>query len=408
VSIPWDRLLAERTAWIRPSLLVDFERLPSSADLILFSGGAPPLECLPVERIAGALAEAWHAEPEALWYGESQGHEPLRVLIAERMRQRGAAVEPDEVIITNGSQQGIDLIARLLLEPGDRVIVEAPTYFGALQVFEPFDARISTVPVDEHGMVIEALERELASAPRPKLIYTVPTFQNPTGVTLDPERRAALVALAERYGVPIVEDDPYGELWFDRPPPPPLRALHPDVLYLGTFSKTLAPGLRIGWLVAPRRLMKLLVDAKEGADIQVDRLLQRALARVLEAPGSSGTWRRRARTTGSAARSCCAAWSGSWPAWRPGPRRAVGSSSGSRCRTASIPTRCWSSARGMELPTSPARPFTPTAHHGRASGWASPRSRPRSWRRALPGLGGPSAPPSSPPSPDRGVRPIML
>jgi 2-aminoadipate transaminase len=285
VSIPWNRLLAERTAWIRPSLLVDFERLPSSADLILFSGGAPPLECLPVERIAGALAEAWHAEPEALWYGESQGHEPLRVLIAERMRQRGAAVEPDEVIITNGSQQGIDLIARLLLEPGDRVIVEAPTYFGALQVFEPFDARISTVPVDEHGMVIEALERELASAPRPKLIYTVPTFQNPTGVTLDPERRAALVALAERYGVPIVEDDPYGELWFDRPPPPPLRALHPDVLYLGTFSKTLAPGLRIGWLVAPRRLMKLLVDAKEGADIQADRLLQRALARVLE-----GAW----------------------------------------------------------------------------------------------------------------------
>lgn len=282
MSFPWDRLLAERVARIRPSLLVDFDRLPSSADLVLFSGGAPPLECLPAERIARALAEAWRAEPEALWYGESQGHEPLRVAIAERMRRRGAAVAPEEIIITNGSQQGIDLIARLLLEPGDRVVVEAPTYFGALQVFEPFAVEICTVPLDDRGMLVEALERVLAARPRPKLIYAVPTFQNPAGVTLDLERRQALVALAERYGVPIVEDDPYGELWFDQPPPPPLRALHPDVLYLGTFSKTLAPGLRIGWLVAPRRLMKLLVDTKEGIDIQADRLLQRALARMLE------------------------------------------------------------------------------------------------------------------------------
>lgn len=281
MSLPWDRLLAERATRIRPSLLVDFDRLPASDELIPFSGGAPPLECLPVEKIARALFDAWHAEPGALGYGEPQGYEPLRAAIAERMRQRGVAIDPDDLIVTNGSQQGIDLVARLLLEAGDRVVVEAPTYFGALQVFEPFDVQIASVPVDDRGVIVEALERELSARPRPKLIYTIPTFQNPSGVTLDPERRAALVALAERYGVPIVEDDPYGELWFDRPPPPPLRALHADVLYLGTFSKTLAPGLRIGWLAAPRRLMKLLVDAKEGADIQADRLLQRALARVL-------------------------------------------------------------------------------------------------------------------------------
>ncbi len=281
MSLPWDRLLAERATRIRPSLLIDFARLPASDELILFSGGAPPSECLPVDKIARALFDAWHAEPGALGYGEPQGYEPLRAAIAERMRHRGVAIDPDDLIVTNGSQQGIDLVARLLLEAGDRVVVEAPTYFGALQVFEPFAVQISSVPVDDRGVIVEALERELLARPRPKLIYTIPTFQNPSGVTLDPERRAALVALAERHGVPIVEDDPYGELWFDRPPPPPLRALHADVLYLGTFSKTLAPGLRIGWLAAPRRLMKLLVDAKEGADIQADRLLQRALARVL-------------------------------------------------------------------------------------------------------------------------------
>ena len=281
MRIDWNRLLAERAARIRPSLLIDFDRLPAPDELLHFSGGAPPLECLPVEQLGQALFEAWQAEPEALWYGEPQGHEPLRAGIAERMRRQGVDVESEQILVTNGSQQGIDLVARLLLEPGDRVIVEAPTYFGALQVFEPFHVQISPVPVDARGMVIEALERELERHPVPKLIYTIPTFQNPSGTTLDPERRPALVALAERYGVPILEDDPYGELWFHQPPPPSLRALHPDVLYLGTFSKTLAPGLRIGWLVAPRRLMTLLVNAKEGTDIQADRLLQRAIARVL-------------------------------------------------------------------------------------------------------------------------------
>jgi 2-aminoadipate transaminase len=236
---------------------------------------------LPVEQLSQALCEAWRAEPQALWYGEPQGHEPLRAGIAERMRRQGVEVEADQIIVTNGSQQGIDLVARLLLEPGDRVIVEAPTYFGALQVFERFGVQVSPVPVDARGIVIEALEHELETHPVPKLVYTIPTFQNPSGTTLDPERRAALVALADRHGVPILEDDPYSELWFHQPPPPPLRALHHDVLYLGTFSKTLAPGLRIGWLVAPRQLVTLLVNAKEGTDIQADRLLQRAIARVL-------------------------------------------------------------------------------------------------------------------------------
>jgi 2-aminoadipate transaminase len=161
------------------------------------------------------------------------------------------------------------------------VVVEGPTYFGALQVFEPYDVAIEAVPLDEDGVVLDRLEDAFRREPRPKLFYTVPTFQNPAGVTLSAERRSLVVQLAARYGIPIVEDDPYGELWYEAPPPPPLRAYWDEVLFIGTFSKTLAPGLRLGWLVAPPRLMKPLIDAKEAADIQSDRLLQRAVAAVV-------------------------------------------------------------------------------------------------------------------------------
>jgi 2-aminoadipate transaminase len=228
--------------------------------------------------------QAWHTEPTALWYDETDGYAGLRSAIADRMRQRGATVDPDQVLITQGAQQAIDLVARLLLEPGDRVIVEGPTYFGALQVFEPYAVDIEAVPLDGNGVVLDRLEDAFRREPRPKLFYTVPTFQNPAGVTMSAERRRAVVELAARYGVPIVEDDPYGELWYETPPPPLLRAYWDEVLFLGTFSKTLAPGLRVGWLVAPSRLRKPLVDAKEAADIQSDRLLQRALAAVITSP----------------------------------------------------------------------------------------------------------------------------
>ncbi|MBX6341641.1 MAG: PLP-dependent aminotransferase family protein [Thermomicrobiaceae bacterium] len=251
----------------------------------MFSGGVPPVECLPLERLGEALASVAHVDPRALYYGESTGHEPLRALIAERMARRGAAVSPDDVLVTNGSQQGIDLVARALIDPGDRVVVEAPTYFGAMQTFDHYQPEYVPVPVDGEGIVPEALERALAATPRPKLIYTVPTFQNPTGVTLSPARRRAVVDLAHRYGVPIVEDDPYGELWLEGGDPGPLRALDPEVIYLGTFSKTLAPALRMGWMVAPRPILELCAWAKEGVDIQSDRLMQRAVVAV-----AAGGW----------------------------------------------------------------------------------------------------------------------
>ncbi len=284
MRIPWDEVLARRVAAFRACTRTDFSQLPCPPDTIHFTGGAPPVECLPVEPIVEALAAAWRREPTALWYNETEGYEPLRAAIAARLASRGATVDPDTVLITQGAQQALDLVARLLLEPDDRVIVEGPTYFGALQVFEPYAVSIEAVPLDEQGVIPEALEAAFRRAPRPKLFYTVPTFQNPAGVTMSAERRRIVVDLAAHYGIPIVEDDPYGELWYTAPPPPPLRAYWDEVILLGTFSKTLAPGLRVGWLVAPPRLMKPLIDAKEAADIQSDRLLQRALAEVVTNP----------------------------------------------------------------------------------------------------------------------------
>ncbi|MDI3339692.1 MAG: PLP-dependent aminotransferase family protein [Sphaerobacter sp.] len=280
MSSAWDARLARRAARIFPSLRFDFDSLPAHPDAISLAGGVPPVECLPIERLAAATRQVWaEAEPATFAYDETQGHRPLRELIASRMRRRGADVDPDTIVVTAGAQQGIDLIARLLLDPGDRVVIEAPGYFGAFQVFDHYEADIVPVPIDEQGLLPAALERALATPPRPKFIYTVATFQNPTGVTGGAARRQEILALAARFDVPIVEDDPYGELWFEADPGP-LRALDPHVIYLGTFSKTLAPALRMGWIAAPAALMRLLIDAKEAVDIQGDRLVQRAVVRA--------------------------------------------------------------------------------------------------------------------------------
>jgi 2-aminoadipate transaminase len=260
---PWDEIVALR------------DRHP---DMISFGGGAPAREAVPVARLQAAAAAAWAEMLDAYDYGELAGYAPLRELIAARMARQGMGVDPDDLIVTNGSQQGIDLVAKLMLDPGDTVVIETPAYIGALQTFAAYEATYLPVPVDDQGLRVDVLERELATLPRPpKLIYTVPTFHNPTGVTLPRDRREALLALARHYGILVVEDDPYGELRYDGAPEPPLRALDPDVVYLGTFSKTLAPALRVGWLAAPRRLAHLLAFAKESVDVHNERLMTRVV-----------------------------------------------------------------------------------------------------------------------------------
>ena len=244
-------------------------------DPILFTGGTPSPEFLPIDHLRDANQRAWDVADETMYYGDSEGYPPLRERISQRMAQRCVNVDPDEIMVTSGAQQGLDLISRVLLDPGDTVIVEAPTYFGALQVFDMFQAQYQSVELDQDGMIPESLEAALSRAERPKFIYTIPTYHNPTGVTVAPERRGTLLEIAARHNVPFVEDDPYGELWFGDSSAPPLRADSDDVIYLGSFSKTIAPAIRMGWMCAPPELLKIILDAKEAADISSDRIVQR-------------------------------------------------------------------------------------------------------------------------------------
>ena len=264
---PWDAVMR---LW---------ERHP---DPVFFGNGAPAAELMPKARLQAAAAAVW-SDPGnlELGYGGVRGYAPLRELIAARMAAQGVTVSPDGILLTNGSQQGIDLIARLMLDPGDIVVVEGPAYIGALQVFDACEAEYLVVPIDAGGMDVAALEAALATAPRPpKILYTVPTFQNPTGVTLSLARRQALLAVARRHGLLVVEDDPYGELRYDGDPVPPLRSLDPDVIYLGTFSKILAPGLRVGWLVGPPAMQEALTNAREVSDIHGDRMTTQVVYRA--------------------------------------------------------------------------------------------------------------------------------
>jgi 2-aminoadipate transaminase len=247
-------------------------------DPIYFGNGAPAREAQPLDRLREAGARAWREADGVLDYGEVEGYRPLRELIAARLARRGMPVDPDEVMITNGSQQGIDFVARLMLDPGDQIVVEGPVYIGAMQTFDAYEARYLVVPVDDDGLDVAALDRLLSTTgARPKLIYTVPTFQNPTGITMTRARRESLLSLARERGILVLEDDPYGELYYGASPGAPLAALDPAVVHLGTFSKTIAPGIRVGWTVAPRRLMDLLLMAKEGSDIHTDRIITRTV-----------------------------------------------------------------------------------------------------------------------------------
>jgi len=222
---------------------------------------------------------------QALQYGPSEGYRPLRALLADRLSGFGMSCEPDDILITNGSQQALDLIGKVFLEPGDSVLVEKPTYLGALQAFNQYEPTYVTVPMDDDGMLVDDVEQLLfhqRTAQSIKFIYTVPNFQNPTGRTMSLKRRRRLVALASRFGVPIVEDDPYGELRYDGQALPTLKALDTggSVIYLGTFSKILAPGFRLGWILACPEIMETLLHGKQPSDLHTGMAQQMATYQV--------------------------------------------------------------------------------------------------------------------------------
>jgi 2-aminoadipate transaminase len=275
--------LACRMADMPPSAVREILKIAERPDILSFAGGLPAPELFPVEAIAEAHAEVLRdAGGKALQYSTTEGFGPLRTWIANHLSQRGIPARPDELLITSGSQQGIDLVARVFLDPGDVILVENPTYLAAIQAFAAYQVRLVTMPSDDHGILVDEVA-DLIAAHRPKLIYLVPSFQNPRSTTLPQSRRAAIAELAARKGVAIIEDDPYGELSFDGVPPRPIAAAgEGNVFYLGTFSKTLAPGLRIGWLWGDAAIVRKATICKQAADLHTATLSQRATVALLD------------------------------------------------------------------------------------------------------------------------------
>ncbi len=248
----------------------------------------PAPDVFPIEEFSEACQRVLKdSGPLSLQYGATEGYLPLREMIARHSARYGIVVSADNIMITSGSQQALDLLGKILINRGDRVLVESPTYLGALQAWNAYGAEYVTVPMDEHGMVTDALEGALRSGP--KFIYVLPNFQNPTGVTLSSERRLKLIELADRYGVPIVEDDPYGQLRYEGEHLSSVVELDSqfrdncatcyrgNVIYLSTFSKILAPGIRLAWVVAPPEVIRKLVQAKQGTDLHTSSLTNSSL-----------------------------------------------------------------------------------------------------------------------------------
>ena len=269
---------ARRAQKMNPSVIREILKVTEKPGIISFAGGLPSPKTFPVSAFAAAcekvLREDGHA---ALQYASSEGYAPLRDMVAAMLPWE---VDPAQVLITTGSQQGLDLIAKVLIDAGSRVLVETPTYLGALQAFTPMEPDIVSVASDDEGVDIADLAAKAAGA---RFLYVLPNFQNPTGRTMSEARRAALSVEAARLGLPLVEDNPYGDLWFDTPPPLPLTARNPEgCVYLGSFSKLLAPGLRLGFMVAPLSIFPKLLQAKQAADLHTPGFNQRLVAEVIK------------------------------------------------------------------------------------------------------------------------------
>ncbi|MGW0248865.1 aminotransferase-like domain-containing protein [Nocardia goodfellowii] len=273
--------LATKLGGLQSSAIRDLLELTTRAEIIGLAGGLPDAELMPRERIATA-AESALRNAESLQYGASPGAPALRAVLAERETARlGRRVALGEVFVTHGSQQALSLLAEVLLDPGALVVVEDPAYVGALQVFRAAGARIVAVPLDADGMRIDVLADLLARGERPALVHTVSNFHNPGGVSMSPQRRAELAKLAEAHGFWVIEDDPYGELWFDSPAPAPVATYSRNVIRLSSASKILAPSLRVGWMVAPDPVCRAVELLKQGADLCGSTLTHHITAELL-------------------------------------------------------------------------------------------------------------------------------
>ncbi len=301
--------LAARAERMNPSIIREILKVTEKPGIISFAGGLPSPKTFPIAAFAKACADVLAKDGQAaLQYAASEGFPALREFVANELAKQSAAagvpwaIDPAQVLITTGSQQALDLIAKILIDKDSRVLVETPAYLGALQAFTPMEPQYVSIASDDEGVLIDDVKSKIypvrpelvegqASAStssartdgKARFIYVIPNYQNPTGRSMSEARRAALSQAAREAGLPIIEDNPYGDLWFDAPPPASLTARNPDGgIYMGSFSKTLAPGLRLGFLVAPKALYPKLLQAKQAADLHTPSFNQRLVAEVLK------------------------------------------------------------------------------------------------------------------------------
>ena len=279
--LDWTPHLAARTEDMESSAIRELLKLTQQPDMISLAGGMPAPELFPLREIEEACRYIIRQDgARALQYSATEGYGPLKEYLAAAMHKYGVPAVPGNVLLTNGSQQALDLVGEIFIDPGDYVLTSRPTYLGAIQAWNAYQARYHTVNLDDDGMVVDeiehAYEKAVADSGRPpKFVYVLPNFHNPGGTTLPLERRQRLAEIAVKLDLPIVEDDPYGQLRYEGEDIIPIDTLIPErTIYLGTFSKTLAPGLRLGWIVCPEVLMQRFVQAKQGADLHAGTFVQ--------------------------------------------------------------------------------------------------------------------------------------
>ena len=272
--------MARRAERMNPSVIREILKVTEKPGIISLAGGLPSPDSFPIDAMRAATTRVLRDNPrEALQYAASEGFAPLREWVAAHMSAQGVATAASQVLITTGSQQGLDLVGKVLIDAGSTLAVESPTYLGALQAFAPYEPEVITVPCDDDGPLPESL----GVAKGARFLYVIPNFQNPSGRCMSEGRRTALIDAAGAIGLPIVEDNPYGDLWYDAAPPAPLASRWREgTVYLGSFSKVLAPGLRLGYVIAPPAMMPKLLQAKQAADLHTPGFNQRVVFEVIK------------------------------------------------------------------------------------------------------------------------------
>ncbi|GGC75161.1 aminotransferase-like domain-containing protein [Undibacterium terreum] len=278
---PIEWKFSHRAEQLQSSAIREILKITMRPEVISFAGGLPSPETFPVDRMRAAFDSVLTRSGKvALQYGPTDGYAPLREFIAESLSTDGAKILPDQVMMVSGSQQGLDLLGKVLIDEGSKVLVETPSYLGALQAFSVYQPKFESVEMDDHGLVPSSVAAKGAGA---RLLYALPNFQNPTGRTLSVERRYELVDICARLGIPLVEDNPYGDLCYTGEPLPKMLTMNPGgVIYMGSFSKVLTPGIRLGYVVGPTTLIRKLEQAKQATDLHTSQLTQMVVHEVIK------------------------------------------------------------------------------------------------------------------------------